>query len=1211
MDIILPLLPHTHEHVHDIEYAFVTHVRKISSTVFGKLDSGTTTHVTPDASLFEPHTVRTIRTRIRGVNGVSTITTKRGNIILRTKHASDVTRKPKGKARVCIIVLKDVLWVPSAPHLLVSETKLLLEGYTCNTKDLVRTFYDEKGKVVTSGSVSTPGVGEGKTGLFDVFIEGVGIDNKGYDTTLLMESYAEGLSQAQLLHNRHHVSLPYLRKMYPHLPPDAKLGFCEACHLTRAHRRPKKGKHDPQGQVLDRVDCDLTGPFPRESKFGKKRYYSVFLDVYSRFAWVYYLRDKSSDSFFEVFKCWLAIVKLSIGSVCKVFHTDGGGEFINSSVLTRCKEEGIQIRASAPYLSGSHNPYVERKHRAIKEVAHAMRVQAGLPMEFWQEAVRYAVYLQNRTPHKALGWKTPYEILTGKKPSNKYVKTFGCAVYAHDPKAKKNGVKGEKGIYLGPDPNISGNRVYSLKRKTIIVRADCTFDETSYPARRVVTKRKIDVVGTHNQNVFVPLSKIAGLPDLPVHTEDTVSNPHEESNGEHSHFKNTDRVSEENSEVEQVTKGNTKKGSGSVSYERGRRGVVQPNVEVRRSSRNSWRQSFDESLKLPDETAPPLSTPKPVTNEQEPQFFDDIDEKQPADGIEETHTEPADGLPIDNSETSNTINYTSSDFVYCWDVEDDTVYTFNIDHRGEPTEPKHLGEAKGSEFWPEWQTAMQLEIDALVKMGTWETVSKAKVLKKGLNILPNMWVFKIKRDRGVITRFKARLTVRGNRQKKGVDYNETFAAVALMKSFRVLSALAALFALTVTQIDIGNAFLHGDLKEEVYMHHPVSFPGTPGTVLRLRKSLYGLCQSPRTWWFKLTKTLKTLGFVPLVTDPCVFIHTTSLFFIIMHVDDIVMFTRNDALRASVVTALLALFTLTDFGLAKLYIGIEIDRDTDGSLHLTQSSFIDNVTERFNLTNAASKYRTPSAPGVILSKDNNTTSKEKNDSVINFPYRSIIGALLYAAIATRPDIAHIVNALAQFSTCFTFMHIQAAKRVLLYLQRTKHKGLYYNSPHNAKTADVNKSFIHVRAFCDSDWASDPDSRKSRTAYVVYIGNSPVAWRSVSQKSVALSSCEAEFYALADVVKEVLWLKQLLIELGLKVKLPIDIYIDNQAAIALAENPVSHQRTKHIDIRYFFLREHITAGTIKLHYVNTADNPADLLTKPASLAVFEKLVSELVR
>jgi hypothetical protein len=1029
-----------------------------------------------------------------------------------------------------------------------------------------------------------------------VSIESVGIDNKGYDTTLLMESYAEGLSQAQLLHNRHHVSMPYLRKMYPNLPPDAKLGFCEACHLTRAHKRAKKGKHDPQDQVLDRVDCDLTGPFPRESKFGKKRYYAVFLDVYSRFAWVYYLRDKSSDSFFDVFKCWLAIVKLSIGMVCKVFHTDGGGEFINASVLTRCKEEGIQLKASAPYLSGSHNPYVERKHRAIKEVAHAMRVQAGLPMEFWQEAVRYAVYLQNRTPHKALGWRTPFEVLTGKKPTNKYVKTFGCAVYAYDPKAKKNSIKGEKGIYLGPDPNVSGHRIYSLKRKTVIVRADCTFNETSFPWRRVVTRKKSGVLDPNNQMFFVPLSKIAGLPDLPVHTEDTVTDHHEKSNGEHSHSETGSRASEENPEY--------KKGKGSDSYEQGRRGsIVQPTVPVRSSSRNSWRHGFKESLELADEDAPPtsVSTPKPSTNEQEPQV----------DLLDEKHTESNNGSPpIDNSETNNTIDYTSDVDCVNW-LEDETVYTFKIDQRGEPTEPKHIGEAKSSPFWPEWKAAMQQEIDALVSMGTWETVSKAGVMKKGKNILPNMWVFKIKRDRGVITRFKARLTVRGNRQKKGVDYNETFAAVALMKSFRVLAALAAFFGLTATQIDIGNAFLHGDLKEEVYMHHPVCFAGDPDTVLRLRKSLYGLCQSPRTWWFKLTKTLKSLGFVPLITDPCVFIHTTSIFFIIMHVDDIVMFTRDDTLRASVVAALLALFTLTDFGKAKLYIGIEIDRDTTGSLHLTQSSFIDEVTERFKLTKAAAKYRSPAASGVILSKKNNTTSQEKDDGVKDFPYRSIIGALLYAAIATRPDIAFIVNALAQFSTCFTYMHIQAAKRVLLYLQRTKTKGLVYNMLPNAKTTNVKNSFIHVRAFCDSDWASDPDSRKSRTAYIVYIGNSPVAWRSVSQKSVALSSCEAEFYALADVVKEVLWLKQLLIELGLKVKLPIDIYIDNQAAIALAENPVSHQRTKHIDIRYFFLREHITDGTIKLHYVNTADNPADLLTKPTSQFVFDKLVADLVR
>jgi hypothetical protein len=215
-------------------------------------------------------------------------------------------------------------------------------------------------------------------------------------------------------------------------------------------------------------------------------------------------------------------------------------------------------------------------------------------------------------------------------------------------------------------------------------------------------------------------------------------------------------------------------------------------------------------------------------------------------------------------------------------------------------------------------------------------------------------------------------------------------------------------------------------------------------------------------------------------------------------------------------------------------------------------------------------------------------------------------LLYLAVATRPDIACIVNLLAQFCTCFTITHVTAVKHVIRYVKGTLSKGLYFK-----RVVGGSKSKgVSISAVCDSDWGTDVNSRKSRTGYVIYIGGAPISWRSTTQRSVALSSCEAEFYALADVVKELLWLKQFLTELGVPIDGPIVVGIDNQAAIALAQNPVSHQRTKHIDIRYFFLREHIEAGTIKLQYVNTKDNVADLLTKNVSVNVFDTLIDRLV-
>jgi transposase InsO family protein len=1109
-------------------------------------DSGTTTHVVTDPRYFLPGSARTVLTCVIGVHGARTFRTLRGNVVLHTYNAYDIAAGVGGAAcTVNVVVLRDVLLMPTATSNLICEGRLEKDGYGIVSKGGVRVFQDENGGVVCSGRW----LGKKENELFTVAVCGTGVSGVGHDTALLAESYHEGVARVDLLHRRHgHCGLRYLRKLYD-LPPGAKLGFCSACHIMKNHRRPKRGTHDPQKSFLDRVDSDLTGPFPKKSfKYGN-RYCAVLLDVYSRFAWVYFLPDKSATSFVSVFMGWVKLVKTSFGRVCKVFHTDGGGEFVNDKMKTVCAEEGIELKFSAPYLSGSHNPYVERKHRSVKECAHSMRSMAGLPMMFWQEAISYAVYVQNRTPHSALGFKTPYEFKTGKIPKLSYIKTFGCEVYAFDPNAPKNGEKGERGIFLGVDAATSAYRVYSLRRQSVILRADCTFNETCFPWRGVaqVTPDALDDASSKLFS-YVPLATLAGIQVSGTPTAGVQI----ETGGQ------TKPTPSETDHLDSVGAGSGKGGVTAEGATGDESSVSAPVSPRRRSSRNVWRDEFKESLTLPDE----------------------------------------DASPTDSSSVRESAKLVTEE-----------GYTVLIDHRGEPVEPSDLGKAMKDLYWPEWKLAMDEEMAALRLMGTWIEVEKDEVLGRGRKPLPCMWVFKIKKERGVITRFKARLTVKGCHQQKGVDYEETFAATAKMKSFRILVALSAIFGLLITQLDISNAFLNGDLEEEVYMHHAPLYKPNRDTVLRLVKTLYGLKQSPRRWGQKISKALVDLGFVALVTDTCVFVHNTACFFIVMHVDDIVMCTDDAVLRASVVAGLAAMFKLTDFGLSKLYIGIEVD-DTDGAVRLSQPSYAKDVVKRFNMTDAATKPM-PATPNLVLPKlsavdESTAAAASLHASVSVFPYRSAIGALLYLAVATRPDIACIVNLLAQFCTCFTTTHVTAVKHVLRYIKGTLSKGLYFK-----RVVGGNKTKgVQISAVCDSDWGTDLNSRKSRTGYVIYIGGAPISWRSTTQRSVALSSCEAEFYALADVVKELLWLKQFLAELGIPIDGPIVVGIDNQAAIALAQNPVSHQRTKHIDIRYFFLREHIEAGTIKLQYVNTKDNVADLLTKNVSAAVFDTLVDRLV-
>jgi transposase InsO family protein len=1134
------------------------------------LDGGTTSHTINDSKYFVPGSVREQLVTVTGALSRKTLKTLRGTVVL---HSKNVESKEPNSSN--IVVLEDVLFTPESKLNLISEGRLQQVGCRIVIENTGSRFVlDGDGRVLVSGAWP----GKAKHELVHVSV--LGAENCSSCNTssisLLAESYTEGVAYADLLHRRHgHASLQYLKKLYPELEKTQKLSFCEACHLAKASKRPNKGTHEDEDAFLDRVDSDLTGPFPKESFGYKKRYYAAILDVKTRFCWIYFLRHKSG--FTQKFKEWLNLVKTKFQKVCKVFHTDWGGEFENQELNELMKKEGIEHKCSAPHLSGRHNPFVERKHRSIKEAARTMRILAGLPMQFWQEAASYACYLQNRLPHKKLDYKTPYEAVTGKVPDMKYIKTFGCAAYPHNPDGPKEG-KSEKCMFLGVDPKGSGYRLYSFKRQSIIIRGHCTFNETIFPWRKEEGSQPAS-------SPFPVLTEFLTLPVLP--TSSNTADHREASSGAHS-------SAEEGSSPEATTQESAVDGlvhhqpTEQLSDSPGTVLQSPPTTSSRRSARQAWRSSYEASTKLPDiDTSPTKVTGENTQTETKANTFvsSELDPKS-------HHQKPM--LDQVNSDSHAS---PSSEFEHS--------YTFEIDERGEPIEPSHLPQAQASKHWPEWRRAMQLEYDALVEKGTFTHTPKQQVLDAGKKPLPCMWVFKVKRERGKITKFKARLTVKGCNQIKGVNYEETFAAVAQLKSFRILFALAALLFLRPTQIDISNAFLNGKLEEEIYMHHPPLFKPNGHTLLKLDKSLYGLKQAPRVWWKEITKSLKSLGFKPLITDSCVFVHTKSLFFIVMHVDDLVMLTNDERLRTQVEDRLANLFSLTKAGRASVYLGIEIDY-SDNSVKLSQRAYIETLLKRFNLANCHTSYDMPAAASAKLHINND--DKPASD----FPYRSLIGGLLYLAIATRPDIAYIVNALAQYSTKFTAKHVSAGKRVLRYLARTAGWGVKVvgsNSKNNDSKSSITNS-ISVTAYCDSDWAGDEESRRSRTGYIVYVGDTPVSWRSVSQRTVALSSCEAEFYALADVVKELLWLKQFLTELGLAVDGPIKVFIDNQAAQALAENPVSHQRTKHIDIRYFFLREHVAAGTIQLAYINTLENPADLFTKSVEKPVFEKLVPSLV-
>jgi len=458
------------------------------------------------------------------------------------------------------------------------------------------------------------------------------------------------------------------------------------------------------------------------------------------------------------------------------------------------------------------------------------------------------------------------------------------------------------------------------------------------------------------------------------------------------------------------------------------------------------------------------------------------------------------------------------------------------------------------------------------------------------------FVFKVKRKAdGTVQRYRARLVAKGYSQTPGVDYDETFASVVKMESLRVLLAIAAAQKYSVRQVDIKTAFLHGDLDEEVYMQLPPTVSSDEhGDVWLLRKSIYGLKQAPRQWYAKLHQQLISMGFKRLQADNSVYITHTARgerLFIAVYVDDCVII-GNERDTEECVKKLGEKFPLTDYGEIEWLLGISVKKAGD-KFQLTQKQYIHKLLERFGMQDCK-PVATPLEAGAKLTKE---VTEEEKKQMHNVPYREAVGSLVYLMM-TRPDICQAVGAVSQYVSSPGLKHWEAVKRIMRYLKKTADAALI-----------IGGDDLQLSAYSDSDWAGDPDTRRSTSGYVFCLGTSTVSWNSRKQPTVALSSTEAEYLALTAAGKQAVWLQLLLSELEVPQKYPTLLYCDNQGAIALVRNPVHHSRTKHIEVRHHKIREWVDTGAINVRYCPTEEMLADMFTKAISREKLEKAARAL--
>jgi Reverse transcriptase (RNA-dependent DNA polymerase) len=819
--------------------------------------------------------------------------------------------------------------------------------------------------------------------------------------------------------------------------------------------------------------------------------------------------------------------------------------------------------------------------------------------------VSTAVYLINRTPTKTNEFKTPLQRLADHVsiPSilNMSPKIFGCVVYVHIQKKFRTKVEpcAEKCVFLGFGSHKKGYQCYNPLTQKIYTTMDVTFIEhESY-----FTQHQVPVQGEMENE---PELMFSGPNITAENRELLVSSPNIAAENSILEISDQRRFqSQPLDSLHAIADPNIENlifGQPSPNLEMGREESenVTPGDVLDRSHRPSLAQLDQTESELnTEESGINLWIEMDVSNEEVIQS-----EPQPhgSDSLEDTHEVSSQNLNftlplrtnrgkppkryIPEDGTSKEINYPIINYTTT-DQLSEPLKNFLL-QVSSGNVPERLEEAIKD---PKWVKAMETEMDALEKNQTWKLVN----LPEGKRTVGCKWVYSIKYNvEGKIKRYKARLVAKGYTQTYGIDFQETFSPVAKLNTVRVLLSLAANCDWPLHQFDVKNAFLHGDLKEEIYMDLPPGYQcsGTKRKVCKLEKSLYGLKQSPRAWFGRFCSAMKGYKYEQSNSDHTLFFKRNQgkLTILIIYVDDMII-TGNDHEEIKLLeTRLSKEFEMKNLGGLKYFLGIEVAR-SDKGIFLSQRNYILDLLAEVGMLECK-PVDTPMVQNQKLVVD-------PNQSPINRErYQRLVGKLIYLS-HTRPDIAYAVSVVSQFMHSPSEEHMDAVMRILRYLKGSPGRGIMFEK----------HGHLEIAGYTDADWAGSVCDRKSTTGYFTFVGGNLVTWRSKKQNVVALSSAEAEFRGMVKGICELLWLRRLLTELGFEPISEMKLFCDNKAAIDISHNPVQHDRTKHIEVDRHFIREKIDSKIIEIPFVRSGEQLADMLTKAVSSKMFNESLIKL--
>lgn len=986
-----------------------------------------------------------------------------------------------------------------------------------------------------------------------------------------------------LLRNLHKVT-----DMREPIPVPKETHQCKVCSLANM-RNFKGAVTERKNERLALVSIDVCGPFDGAiSRLGFK-YWLEIVDNFSRKKWAIPLKQRQDAP--KALQEWK--IKAERQSKCLIgaVRSDGARELL--AILKQWEKElGIQMHTTEAYNS-LQNGVVERSIQTSEQTVRAMLQDSQMPVEFWPEALLAQIEVRNRLPNgpEIDGVRiSPEEAFTGQVPSVNHLRVWGCKAVVHvDPRSQPQGMRRDKLMNRGKEVVFVGYCEDTTKQWQFWepdMKAIRSHSHVAWFEDEKGGQLDLNFSPTNQPNQ-APQRKPVGRPPklLAQPVQDTPqSKPSQEPLFVHLPPPLED-IGEYKRYGDEVT-----------------------------PSENKEHENEEETTQGPGQTTQddqPQGPPTQIIGKRSRGPEDEYDSEREA---KHHRAFIAQMLGLDPS-----TNWVEE--VMCWaqeTLEEVGEYAFtaigqDIALRQEVPVPKTYKAAVDDPKWGHmWKEAIQKELTALESNNTWTPV----VPPRGANLVTSKWVFDVKRMiSGAIEKLKARLVARGFSQKYGVDFEETFAPTVRHDTLRVFMAVVCQKDLELHQIDVNNAFTESNLLEDIYMIPPPGVEVPPNMVLKILRSLYGLKQAARDWNKLCVAKLEQIGFTQSQVDPCLLIHKERDIMVLTHVDDIPIAAHKLSNVQWFKTEFGRIFKIKDLGEPEKLLGMKITRNrAQGTIKLDQGHYIQTNLAKMSMTK---EKASPTHSPMDSYEDLKPTAK-MDERCDKQEYQSVNGTWMWPMTMTRPDLSFCMGRLSSYVADPTKQHRKAQKKLSRYLRSYPDLGLMFR-----------RNGGRLQGYSDSDYAMDKLDRVSILGYVWFLCGSPVSWMSKKQKSVATSTMEAEYMAMCSAAKQSQFLAAVLREMNCPEMVgecsfqptvkaakdtveelrPVKMKGDNQAALTLVKDAHIHERSKHIDVAYNYVRNLWWQRKIAVEYCHTKEMAADGLTKPLTGPQFQNFVKQL--